>query len=390
MESSFQALKPEVTNNTAFFFRSEVARRWGMVALLLPALVLWGALYLRLGDIAVWIVYHLLHFPRIPGELHPVYNGCCGDTRLAPALLTPAMRQGRALGFVLFQIPHTLMLLIMVVFLMGIVRSFFSPERARALLAGRRTVTGKGLAALLGVVTPFCSCSAVPLFIGFVSAGVPLGITFIFLITAPMVNEVALAQLFDSFGWLIALLYAATGLAIAIAAGWLLERTGMHRHVEPWVLEIGAAPAQAPSAELTAPERIEAGFRAVGEILGRVWPYLLAGIVAGTLIFAYLPEAAILALLGSRHWWSVPLAVLVGVPIYANPAGVLPVLQALASKGVPPGTLIAFMMAVVGLSLPEFIILRKVLKPRLLLAFAGLVALGITLVGYLLNWALGR
>jgi uncharacterized protein len=243
------------------------------------------------------------------------------------------------------------------------------------------------LAALLGVVTPFCSCSAVPLFIGFVTTGVPLGVTLSFLVSAPMVNEVALVLLFGLFGWKVALLYLGTGLAIAILSGMVLGRMGLERWVEPWVYQMtpGAGPASALDETLTWGDRLRQGRTAVRDIVGKVWPYVLGGIAIGAAIHGYVPEDFMASIMGKGAWWSVPLAVLLGIPMYSNAAGIIPVVQALLSKGAALGTALAFMMAVIGLSLPEMIILRKVLRVPLILTFAGVVGLGILLVGYLFN-----
>jgi uncharacterized membrane protein YraQ (UPF0718 family) len=241
------------------------------------------------------------------------------------------------------------------------------------------------MAASLGIVTPFCSCSAVPLFIGFVQAGVPLGVTFSFLIAAPMVNEVALTLLFGLFGWNIALLYLGLGLSVAIVAGWVIGRLRMEAHLEDWVRSMPRVEARADESSLTLSERTEAGFVAVRQIVGKVWPYILAGIAIGGAIHGYVPEDFMASVMGKDAWWAVPLAVVIGVPMYANAAGMIPVVQALLAKGAALGTVLAFMMSVIALSLPEMIILRKVLKPRLIAAFVGVVAAGILIVGYVFN-----
>jgi uncharacterized membrane protein YraQ (UPF0718 family) len=292
---------------------------------------------------------------------------------------------GAAVEFFLYEAPKVLLLLVIVVFVVGVIRSFFTPERTRRVLAGRRESAGNVFAALLGIVTPFCSCSAVPLFIGFVTAGVPLGVTFSFLIAAPMVNEVALVLLFGLFGWRVAALYAGTGVAIAIVAGWIIGRLRLERHVEDWVFEIPAVAGGADDARLTWTDRIAAGREAVTDIVGKVWPYVLAGIAVGAGIHGYVPEQFMASFMGKEAWWAVPLAVLLGVPMYSNAAGIIPIVQALLEKGAALGTVLAFMMAVIGLSLPEVVILRKVLKPRLIAAFVGVVSLGILCVGYLFN-----
>jgi len=296
-----------------------------------------------------------------------------------------ASHLGGALQFFLYDTPKVLLLLTGIVFVMGMVNSAFTPERTRALLAGRTEGAANVMAAGLGVVTPFCSCSAVPLFIGFVQAGVPLGVTFSFLIAAPMVNEVALTLLFGLFGWRIALLYLGLGLSVAIAAGWVIGRLKMEAHLEDWVRDMPRVVAQVGDLRLTLADRIDAGLAAVREIVGKVWPYILAGIAIGAVIHGYVPETFMAAIMGKDAWWSVPLAVLVGVPMYTNAAGVIPIVQALLAKGAALGTVLAFMMSVIALSLPEMVILRKVLKVRLIATFVGVVAAGILLVGYVFN-----
>jgi uncharacterized membrane protein YraQ (UPF0718 family) len=292
---------------------------------------------------------------------------------------------GSALQFFFYDTPKVLLLLTAVVFAMGVLNSYFTPERTRALLAGRTEGLANVLAATLGIVTPFCSCSAVPLFIGFVQAGVPLGVTFSFLISAPMVNEVALALLFGLFGWRIALLYMGLGLAVAIVAGWAIGHLNMERYLEDWVRDMPRVQADRGADTLTLAERIDAGMGSVREIVGKVWPYILAGIAVGAAIHGWVPEDFMASIMGKQAWWSVPLAVVVGVPMYTNAAGVLPIVQALLAKGAALGTVLAFMMSVIALSLPEMIILRKVLKLRLIVAFAAIVATGILLVGFAFN-----
>lgn len=295
-----------------------------------------------------------------------------------------------AIHFFVYDTPKVLLLLVGIVFLMGMIQTFFSPERTRALLSGRRLGAGNALAAGLGIVTPFCSCSAVPLFIGFLSAGVPLGVTFSFLIAAPMVNEVALALLFGLFGWKVAALYLGLGLAVAIVAGYTIGALKMEHHLEDWVRAIHAGEAQAANgAGMNWVERFEAGGHHVREIVGKVWPFVLAGIGLGAAIHGYVPQDFMASIMGrDAPWWSVPAAVALGVPMYTNAAGIIPVVEALMGKGAALGTVLAFMMAVIALSAPEMIILRKVLKPRLIATFAGVVAGGILLVGYVFNAAL--
>ena len=327
---------------------------WGIAAL-----AVWWLAYHNLAPIAAWFTYSL-----------------CG--------LVIGSHLGSAVEFFVYESPKVLMLLTLVVFGVGIVRSFFTPERTRRMLSGKRESTGNVLAALLGIVTPFCSCSAVPLFIGFVTTGIPLGVTFSFLVSAPMVNEVALVLLFGLFGWKVAGLYLLTGLLIAIISGWVIGRLHMEKHVEDWVYETKTGDS-AEDELLDWPARIRLGLEAVKEIVSRVWLYVLIGIAVGAGIHGYVPENFMASIMGKDAWWSVPLAVLLGVPMYSNAAGIIPIVQALLGKGAALGTVLAFMMSVIALSLPEAIILRKVLKPRLIATFFGVVALGILLVGYLFN-----
>jgi uncharacterized membrane protein YraQ (UPF0718 family) len=238
---------------------------------------------------------------------------------------------------------------------------------------------------MLGVVTPFCSCSAVPLFLGFVTTGVPLGVTFSFLISAPMVNEIALVLLYGLFGWKVAAIYLSTGLLIAMVAGWIIGRLGMERHLEDWVhqIQVGENNLSEPRKDWVG--RIRYGLEAVRDIVGRVWIYVLLGIAVGAGIHGYVPQGVMASFMGKSAWWSVPLSVLVGIPMYSNAAGIIPVVHALLEKGAALGTVLAFMMSVIALSLPEMVILRKVLKPTLIATFIGVVGLGILLVGYLFN-----
>jgi uncharacterized membrane protein YraQ (UPF0718 family) len=295
---------------------------------------------------------------------------------------------GDALQFFFYDMPKVLLLLTGIVFLMGIVHTFVSPERTRAMLSGRRLGAGNAMAATLGIVTPFCSCSAVPLFIGFLQAGVPLGVTFSFLISAPMVNEVALALLFGMFGWKVAALYLGMGLLVAIVAGITIGRLGMEPYLEDWVraMQNSQSVGEVETASISWGERIDSGISHVREIVGKVWPYILAGIALGAGIHGYVPQDFMASIMGKdAPWWSVPAAVALGVPMYTNAAGIIPIVEALMGKGAALGTVLAFMMAVIALSAPEMIILRKVLKPRLIATFAGVVATGILLVGYVFN-----
>jgi uncharacterized membrane protein YraQ (UPF0718 family) len=290
-----------------------------------------------------------------------------------------------AVAFFVYDTPKVLMLLTLVVFGMGVLRSFFSPERTRALLAGRREGIGNVAAAALGIVTPFCSCSAVPLFIGFVSAGVPLGVTFSFLIAAPMINEVALGLLFALLGWKIALAYLGFGLGIAIVAGWVIGRLHLEGWLQPWVLNVRAGDVDLPSETITLVDRLKAGLDAVVDIVGKVWIWVIAGIAAGAFIHGYVPSDLLASIMGREAWWSVPAAVVIGIPMYSNAAGIIPVVEALLGKGAALGTVLAFMMSVIALSAPEIIILQKVLTARLIAVFVAVVGLGILAVGFLFN-----
>ncbi|MGA7425969.1 MAG: permease [Rhodoplanes sp.] len=299
--------------------------------------------------------------------------------------LQPGSHFADAVAFFVYDTPKVLMLLTLVVFAMGIVRSFFSPERTRAVLAGRREGIGNVAAAALGVVTPFCSCSAVPLFIGFVSAGVPLGVTFSFLIAAPMVNEVALGLLFALLGWKVALAYLGFGLGIAIVAGWVIGKLHLESWLQEWVRNVRAGATELPASTITIVDRLKAGVDAVADIVGKVWPWVVAGIAAGALIHGYVPSDLLASIMGREAWWSVPAAVVIGIPMYSNAAGIIPVVEALLGKGAALGTVLAFMMSVIALSAPEIIILRKVLTMRLVAVFILVVGLGILAVGFLFN-----
>jgi len=325
----------------------------------IAALALWYLLYQSIEAFAKWVTYSALG-------------------------LAEGSHLGAAVEFFVYDTPKVLLLLTLVVFVVGVIRSFFTPESTRKILSGKRESLGNVLAALLGIVTPFCSCSAVPLFIGFVTAGIPLGVTFSFLISAPMVNEVALVLLYGLFGWRVAALYLGTGLLIAIVSGWVIGRLRMEKHVESWVYQAEAGENSAQERP-TWESRIQYGVSAVREIVGKVWLYVIAGIALGAAIHGYVPEDFMASIMGKQAWWSVPIAVLIGIPMYSNAAGIIPVVQALLGKGAALGTVLAFMMSVIALSLPEMIILRKVLKPRLIGVFLAVVGLGIILIGYLFN-----
>lgn len=290
-----------------------------------------------------------------------------------------------SLRFFIFEVPKVLMLLTLIIFFVGIIRTYFTPERTRKALEGKSLFTGNILASLLGIVTPFCSCSAIPLFLGFVESGVPLGVTFSFLISAPMINEVAVILLFGLFGWKVAFIYISTGLIIAILSGWLIGKLKLEKWVADWVYKTRFEANAKTEEKLTLENRIDFGYTAIKDIVGKVWIYILIGIAVGAGIHGYVPENFMVSLMDKSHWYSVPLSVLIGVPLYSNAAGIIPIVSVLIEKGVPLGTALAFMMAVIGLSLPEIIILKKVLKIQLIVLFVGIVSAGILVVGFVFN-----
>ncbi|KUO59607.1 hypothetical protein APF79_05535 [bacterium BRH_c32] len=325
--------------------------------LLLP---LWFLIYLNLESISNFIVYQVFGLPK--------------GTHLSDAI-----------WFFVFEVPKVLLLLVLIVFFVGIIRSYFSPERTRKILGGKKLFVGNILSSFLGIVTPFCSCSAIPLFLGFIESGVPLGVTFSFLIAAPMINEVALVLLFGLFGWETALLYMSTGLIIAIISGYIIGKLKLEKYIEPWVYQVKVGSQEYAPVVISFSDRINTGYETVKEIVGKIWIYILLGIAVGAGIHGYVPENFMAGLMGKSAWWSVPAAVIIGVPMYSNAAGIIPIVQALLAKGASLGTVLAFMMSVIALSLPEIIILKKVLKIQLIFAFVGIVALGIITVGYLFN-----
>lgn len=346
-------------DDTRWRDRMDRASTGTWLAMVAGALVVWALLYSQLIPFSEWVV-----------TLLPVES---------------KSHLGEAIRFFVYDTPKVLLLLTLVVFAMGVVRSFFSPEKTRAMLAGRAEGAGNVAAAGLGVLTPFCSCSAVPLFIGFVSAGVPLGVTFSFLIAAPMVNEVALGLLFALVGWKVAITYLAFGLAVAIVGGFVIGRLKLEGWLEPWVREIRAGRVELPDTRITVVDRIKAGIEAMQDIVGRVWIWIIAGIAMGALIHGYVPADLMAGIMGADAWWSVPAAVVIGIPMYTNAAGVIPIVEALLGKGAALGTTLAFMMSVIALSLPELIILRKVLSVNLIAVFVGVVGSGILAVGFLFN-----
>jgi uncharacterized membrane protein YraQ (UPF0718 family) len=369
----------EKVNSGMLSGNSRMPRHLAWMAFCLAA---WWLVYTRLAAVSKWLTYSVIGLPH--GTATTAADGQPWICECISGLPKDAPLSA-AVEFFLFEVPKVLMLLTLIVFAVGVIRTFFTPERTRKMLAGRRESVGNVLAAALGVVTPFCSCSAVPLFIGFVTAGVPLGVTFSFLISAPMVNEIALVLLYGLFGWKVAALYMGTGLTIAIVAGWVIGRLRLERHVEDWVYAVPVGDDPEADETMTWADRISQGITAMREIVGKVWPYVVVGIAVGAGIHGYVPEDFMASIMGKEAWWSVPLAVLIGIPMYSNAAGIIPVVQALLGKGAALGTVLAFMMAVIALSLPEMIILRKVLKPRLIAVFVGVVGCGILMVGYLFN-----
>lgn len=364
-----------------FSFHSSLPRR---IATLILMGVVWIGVYSQLSNIGSLLAIRLLR-------------------------LSPASQVGEGAIYFFNTTAEVLWLLILVIYVMGIVRSFFQPEKVRRLLGDRRHPVDYLLAGLLGVVTPFCSCSAVPIFLGFVSSGVPLGMTFSFLIASPMVNEIAVSLLFVLFGAKIAFTYVASGLVIAFLVGFLMDRFNMDRYLEPWVKEFEKSVSDVSVPKMDFQSRMAKGTEAVKDILGRIWPYALIGIGVAAVIHMLVPagffstgfsgcpecsgnhalrgtiESTLPRLFGKRSWESVPLAVLLGAPMYSNPAGMLPILQALIEKGAPIGTALAFIMAVSGVSLPEMVLLRKALRPTLIIIFLCSLIVGITAVGYLMN-----
>ncbi len=306
-----------------------------------------------------------------------------------------ASHLGSSLHFFLYDVPKVLTLLIVISFIVGTFQSFLEPERVRSLLEGKRTFAGNVLAAIVGIVTPFCSCSAVPLFIGFLEAGVPLGVTFSYLMAAPMVNEVAVILLWGLFGLKVTLIYIGFGVGLAIASGYIIGLLKLERWVEPFVWELQRSrqsrqgivcdKENLETLTLTWNQRFEQGRFQSSEIVRSVWLYVVLGIAIGAGIHGYVPTELITEYAGANNPLAVPLAVVMGVPLYANIAGVMPITEALVNKGMPMGTVLAFTMAVTALSLPEIVILKKVLKPKLLAVFVGLMTIGIISIGYIFN-----
>ncbi len=326
---------------------------------LFVALLLWGIVYWNLQEIVDYFIDNILG--------------------LSPSHFTSSLR------FFVFEVPKVLLLLLLIIFVVGIIQSFFSAEKTRQKLEGKPLFVGNVMAAFLGILTPFCSCSAIPLFLGFVEAGIPIGVTFSFLIAAPMINEVALVLLVGLVGWEVALIYVVTGLFVAIFSGYIIEKLKLQKYVADWVFQMQSQPQQRVEEEMTFDKRIQAGITTVREIIGKIWLYIIIGIAIGAGVHGYVPEDYLTTLLGQDKWYAIPLAILVGIPLYSNAAGIVPIVSVLIEKGVSLGTALAFMMSVIGLSLPEIIILKKILKWQLIAVFVGIVTLGILLVGYLFN-----
>jgi uncharacterized membrane protein YraQ (UPF0718 family) len=302
-----------------------------------------------------------------------------GIFRIAPNTLLAS-----AVDFFIFDTTKIFILLAVIIFCVSIIRSYLPPEKIRAVLAHKNQYVGNALASLLGIVTPFCSCSAIPLFLGFIQAGVPLGTTFSFLVASPMINEVALVMLLGLFGWKIAAIYVTSGLVIAMFSGAIIGKLKVENLVEPFVYQ-NTAGAAVDLARMTRKERVIYAKDYVLDILKKVWLYVVIGIGVGAWIHGYVPADLIARYAGGGTWYAVPLAVLIGIPLYSNAAGIIPLVSVLTEKGVSMGTTLAFMMSVTALSLPEFMILKKVMKPKLIGLFAGIVAIGILLTGFLFN-----
>jgi uncharacterized membrane protein YraQ (UPF0718 family) len=347
-----------ITVGERIFQYLNLIRSKPIICLLLT--LLWSFLYYYKEQSSNFIVYNWLLLP---------YESKFSDT----------------VWFFVDVVQKIFLLLSLVIFLAGIARSWFSPEKTRQKLEGKSLFGGNVLAGMLGIATPFCSCSAIPLFIGFLEAGIPVGVTFTFLIASPMINEVAVVMLFSLFSWKVGVIYIFTGLLIAILSGWIIGKLKLERWIQDWVLKARFGVSRSEEVRLTLDDRIGIGFNAMKDILKKIWPYVLLGIGVGAWIHGYVPQDYLASLMSKSGWYSVPLSILIGIPLYSCSAGAVPIAYALLEKGVPLGTALAFMMAVIGISLPEVIILKKVLKLQFILTFVGIMALGIMLVGYLFN-----
>jgi len=333
-------------------------------------------LVIAIGGAVWWLIYNMIQ--PIADWLTFTALGLSQDSHL-----------GESLNFFFYDVPKILLLLAGMIFLITLLQTFIDVAKVRVMVEKHGEGIGNLMASAFGALTPFCSCSSVPLFIGFVQAGIPLGITFSFLITSPIMNEVAFVMLIGLFGWQVALLYLASGIIIGVVAGIILGRMKLEKYVEPIVYNIKARSSGNPAiltSSLTWSDRFDQAFTSTREIVSKVWLFVIIGIGIGAFIHGYVPEEALTEIMGQGAWWSVLVAVLLGIPLYSNAAGVIPVISALLGKGAALGTALAFMMSVVALSLPEMIILRRVLKPQLIAIFVMVIAISITITGYLFNW----
>lgn len=326
--------------------------------------IAWLVAYNIIQPLANWIAYDLLSLPQ-------------------------GSHMGESLAFFFYDVPKILLLLSGMIFLISLLQTFIDTQKVRVMVEKRGEGIGNVMASLFGAITPFCSCSSVPLFIGFVQAGIPLGITFSFLITSPLMNEVAFVLLIGLFGWKVALLYLLSGIIIGIISGLILGRMKLERFVEGFVYEIKPqSSGQVLKEKLTWKERVNRAAENTREIVGKVWLFVIVGIGIGAFIHGFVPQDALTGIMGKGAWWSVLVSVLLGIPLYSNAAGIIPIVSAMLSKGASLGTALAFMMSVVGLSLPEAVILKRVLKMPLLVIFFAVIAVSIILTGYMFNWVL--
>ncbi|MBU4217149.1 permease [Candidatus Parcubacteria bacterium] len=302
--------------------------------------------------------------------------------------LDPETHVGEVIDYFIFDVIKVFLLLVVIIYAVSFLRTYLPPEKIRGILSHKNKYFGHVLASLFGIITPFCSCSAVPLFLGFVEAGVPLGVTFSFLVSSPMINEVALVLLMGMFGWKIAVIYIVSGLMIAIFSGLAIGFFNVEHLLADFINKNRAQANVMPLMKMTTKERREFSWDYTLDIVKKVWPYIIIGIGLGAWIHGYVPTDFLAQYAGSDKWYAVPLATLIGIPLYSNAAGVIPLVSALTEKGVSMGTTLAFMMAVTALSLPEFMILKKVMRTRLIVIFASTVGVGIIFTGYLFNFIL--
>ena len=300
--------------------------------------------------------------------------------------LSPDTPIGQAIHFFVMDVTKIFALLVIIIYIMGLLRALLSPEKVREFVRGKPKWLARSLAILLGAITPFCSCSSVPLFIGFVEAGIPLGVTFSFLIASPMINEVAVVILAGILGWKLAALYVLAGLTVAYVGGIVMEWFKPEKWVEDYVWKIQMGEMQAPEADNSLKGRHRYALAEVKEIVGRIWKWVLIGVGLGALFHGFVPESWVAAHLGGDDWYTVPLAVIMGVPLYSNATGVIPIAEAMLGKGVALGTVLALMMSIAALSLPEMLILRKVIHWKALAIYATVLAVAFTLVGWGFNF----